>query len=80
MPPERLLCLSGPPYKVYEVDIRLGTAFHYRVDDEKRNSVLQITLTYNIPADVKMWYVLIQGECESTDIRSFLEYFSPLED
>ena len=28
VPPERVLCLDVPPYKVYEVDIRLGIAFN----------------------------------------------------
>ncbi len=55
VPLEHVLCLNGPPYKVYEIDIRFRTAFHYSVDAEKRNSVLQITLTYNIPADIHVW-------------------------
>ena len=53
--PERVNRLAVPPYKVYEVDIRLGTTFHFRVDAEKRNAVLQTAPIYHISADVDMW-------------------------
>ena len=53
--PERVNCLAVLPYKVYQVDIRLGTTFHFRVNAEKRNEVLQTAPTYHVPADVDMW-------------------------
>ena len=54
VPPERILSLDVPPYKVYEVDIRLGIAFDNRVDAEKRKIVVQRAPSYNISADVSM--------------------------
>ena len=54
MPPESVLSLGVPSYKVYEVDIRLGITFDNQVDAQKRNIVVQRTSSYNIPADVSM--------------------------
>ena len=52
MAPESVLSLDVPPHKVDEVHIRLGIAFHYRVDAEKRQIVVEITPPYNLSADV----------------------------
>ena len=54
MPPESVLSLDVPPYKVYEFEIRRGIAFDNRVDAEKRKIVLQRTPSFNISADVSM--------------------------
>ena len=78
--PERLHRLALPPYKVYEVDIRLGTTFHFRVDAEERNAVLQNAPAYHISAYVDMRYVLIQREPVMADVKGFSGSIPILED
>ena len=62
-----------------EVDIRPGSTFHHRIDADKRYTILQITLLYNVPADIQALYVVIQSKLEWDDTKDFPEFHSPLE-
>ena len=79
MLPKRELFFNVPPNEVNEVDIRPRSTFHHRIDTDKRYMILQITLLYNVPADIQALYVVIQGKLEWDDTKDFAEFLSPLE-